>query len=79
MYAELADASSLIARVLDVPLDLASDASIYTLDEWDSLAHVRIILEIEKAVGAELDTEQVLSVERTEDVARVLLFFNSSK
>ena len=38
------------------------DASMETLAEWDSLAHMRIILRLEEVLGRTLATEEILSV-----------------
>ena len=42
------------------------------LDAWDSLGHLRIILEIEAAIGAELTGEQILGIDGLSDIAVIL-------
>lgn len=66
-------ARKLVARVLEVPLDAVGvDDTIETLEQWDSIGHMHIILEIERMLGVELETEQVLALESVKDVADVL-------
>ena len=67
------EARTLLAKVLNVQLDTVGDKdSLYTLEMWDSLAHIRIILELEHVLNTELTTEQVLSVENVADIAKLL-------
>ena len=69
----MSESQNLLARTLGIPVDEGgSNASIFNLDEWDSVGHVRVILEIEKEIGRELDSEEVLSLESVSDVAQLL-------
>jgi acyl carrier protein len=73
----LGDAQALVADALGLPADsVSSDSSIYTLDSWDSMAHLRIILEIERVTGHELDTDQILSIESVKDVSGLMNTIN---
>ncbi len=64
-------ARRLIAEATERPLaDIPEDASIATLPAWDSLAHVRLIIAIEAALGAPLQTDEMLSIDSVEAVAR---------
>ena len=69
----MSESQNLLARRLGIPVDeVGSNATIFNLDEWDSVGHVRVILEIEKEIGRELDSEEVLSLESVNDVAQLL-------
>jgi acyl carrier protein len=49
-----------IAEILDVPsrrLALSSGAN--TMDEWDSLAHLNIVLSVEEAFGVRFAPERI--------------------
>jgi acyl carrier protein len=48
---------SLVAGVIRAPVDLASSAS--TLSEWDSLAQMRIIIQLEKTYDIEIEDENL--------------------
>lgn len=66
-------ARRLIAEATESPLaDIPEDASIATLPAWDSLAHVRLIIAIEAALGAPLQTDEMLSVTSITEVAELL-------
>lgn len=63
----------MVAKALALPLEsVPEDASMNTLKAWDSLGHLRIVLEIEGAIGTELTVEQVISIESVRDVADLL-------
>ena len=50
---KLQDAIALVSIALDVPKSSIKDgSSMETLDKWDSLGHMRIILEIEQSLGS---------------------------
>ena len=64
---------ALVASALGILIDeVKDDSSILTLDAWDSMGHMRIILEIEQATGKELHTEQILNIESVTDVSQLL-------
>ena len=66
-------ARRVLAEALQVPLqEIDDDASIDTVAGWDSLAHMRVVLEVEAALGHELDPEAVLAITRVENIARIL-------
>jgi acyl carrier protein len=48
------------------------DARIGLLEQWDSLAHLRLILAIETKVGRLLDPDEIMGVESLNDVAALL-------
>ena len=73
MNPKLLQARRLVARALDISIDSVGDgASIETLDAWDSIGHMRVVLEVECVMGVELEAEQILALENIEDVASLL-------
>ncbi|MCZ6522797.1 MAG: acyl carrier protein [Alphaproteobacteria bacterium] len=68
-----AQARAVLAEVFDLELDdIADDASIETLAAWNSLAHMRLILELERRLGHELAPETVVEIASLDDVAALL-------
>ena len=58
----------IIADNLKVPFDnITDELAVGDIAEWDSLAHVRIILALEIELGVSLDIEQTLDLEDVED------------
>jgi len=58
---------------LAVPVEnITLEDSLETLEAWDSIGHIRIILEIELAIATELETEEVLEIWSVIDIARLL-------
>ncbi len=66
-------ARALLAEALGVPeQDLAIDARIGSLDQWDSLAHARILLALEERIGKMLEAEEAAGIESLSDIAVTL-------
>ena len=66
-------ARALLAEALGLPeQDLAADARIGSLDQWDSLAHARILLALEERIGKMLDAEEAARIESLSDIAVML-------
>jgi acyl carrier protein len=66
-------AKALLASALEIDAaSVPSDASIATLEAWDSLAHLRLVQALEKELGRELPAEHIFAIARLEDVASVL-------
>ena len=42
------------------------------IEQWDSLAHMRILLAIEEQTGKPLDAEVAITIECLDDIARVI-------
>ncbi len=67
-------ARSLVARALERPLEtIPCDGSLETIPAWDSLGHVRILLEIEAETGRMLDSDVIAAMRSVMDVARALV------
>ena len=57
------EARILLAGALELdPADVADDAAMGTVETWDSLAHMRLILAIEAALGRELDPDALFEI-----------------
>jgi len=70
---EMDRARQLIADAMNVTPDLVpDDARIGRFERWDSLAHMRLVLAIEKRIGRELDPDEALRIESLADIAGVL-------
>ncbi len=73
---DLEAARSLVARALERPLEtIAPNGSLDTIPAWDSLGHVRILLEIEAETGRMLDSELIAGLRSVRDVWRILALY----
>ncbi len=52
--------------------DLPANSRLGQLEQWDSLAHMRILLAIEEQTGKPLDAEVAITIESLDDIARVI-------
>ena len=69
----ISQARSILAQALNLDLEeVGPDASIETLDAWDSLAHLRLILSLEDHLQVQLDPEVVIAVSSVPDIVAVL-------
>lgn len=67
------DARALLAQALEVDADIvAVDASVATLEAWDSLAHVRLIAALETRLGRQLTPEEAVGIASLDDIAALL-------
>ena len=67
------EARILLAGALELdPANVADDAAMGTVETWDSLAHMRLILAIEAALGRELDPDALFEIASLGDVAALL-------
>ncbi len=66
-------ARALLAGALETePAALGADASIATLEAWDSLAHLRLIEALERALGKPLPPEAIVEIGSLADVTKIL-------
>ncbi|MGH9671911.1 MAG: acyl carrier protein [Bryobacteraceae bacterium] len=66
-------ARALLAGALEMAPDaLGADASIATLEAWDSLAHLRLVEALERAVGRPLEPEAIVAIGSLADVIAIL-------
>lgn len=52
--------------------DLPPNPRLGQVEQWDSLAHMRILLAIEERLGKPLDADVAVTIESLDDIARVL-------
>lgn len=66
-------ARRLLAGALAIPEDrIGPNASIDTLEAWDSLAHMRLVIAIEQELGRELPPDRIAGIASLADVAAAL-------
>ena len=70
---DLSTAREVLAGVLDVPVGtISDDSSIGNVEEWDSLAHMKLVLEIERRLKRELSPLEIAEITSLLDVASIL-------
>ncbi|MBA7716319.1 hypothetical protein ES703_125389 [subsurface metagenome] len=73
MNGELSQARSVLAQALNVTVEKIDDsARIGELESWDSLGHMRLVLEIEKQIGRELSAAEIVDLVSLADVRKLL-------
>jgi acyl carrier protein len=66
-------ARSIVASALNVPTDVIGDhATIDGLENWDSLGHMRLVLEIERHLKRELSPVEIVELASLSDVQKLL-------
>lgn len=65
-------AAALTARALDIQREIGIDDTMATLPAWNSLAHIRLILELEAEIGRALEADEIASLDSVRAVAAVL-------
>ncbi len=69
----LSEARSILARALNVTADTIGDrATIDALESWDSLGHMRLVLEIEQHLKRELSPMEIVELASLADVQNLL-------
>lgn len=57
---------------LDIDInEIKDDANMYNLIEWDSLSHIKIVLEIEERLQRELNTEEIIEISDLESINKL--------
>lgn len=70
---EREQARALLADAINIDIaSLSDDARLGSTEQWDSLAHLRLILALEARIGRSLDPDEIVSVESLDDVAALL-------
>ncbi len=73
MSGTIDQARAILAEALEIDRSVVDEnSSMGTLEAWDSLAHVRLILAIESVIGRALEPEMMVEIEHVNDVAKVL-------
>ena len=70
--------TSLVLQIISSALNLepskiSTNAGIGTLDEWDSLAHMRIIMGLEEALDTVLPMEAIVEISDMTDIERLII------
>jgi len=52
--------------------DVPRNARLGRLEQWDSLAHARLLLALEEKLRRQLTTEEAVAIESLDDIARLL-------
>ncbi len=66
-------ARELLAGALNVSVqEVDSSTMIGVTQQWDSLAHMRLMLALEETLGSELDMEAVVNIASLSDVEAML-------
>lgn len=66
-------ARALLAKALNLPeQDVDGSTMIGATQQWDSLAHMRLMLALEETLGSELDMEAVVNIANLSDVEVML-------
>jgi acyl carrier protein len=69
----LSDARSILAKALNVTTETIGDrATIDELEDWDSLGHMRLVLEIERHLKRELSPMEIVELASLADVQNLL-------
>ncbi len=60
---DLAGAKMVLANAFQIePTEVPDDAGLETLEQWDSLGHVQVLMSMETAMGRKLTTEETLEI-----------------
>jgi acyl carrier protein len=51
---------------------IPADAQIGSFEQWDSLAHMRLLLAVEERLGHELDPDDIARIESLADIEALL-------
>ena len=64
---------AIAADILEVdPSEIDEDSSPETIDSWDSVQHLNLVLAIEEQYGITLDPEEISNVETLGDLAGII-------
>ena len=67
------EARNIVAQALGLDVTLVtSEASMDSLDKWDSMGHLRLVMAIEERVQTELDPAEVVQIMTVQDVGDIL-------
>ncbi len=70
----LARVSEIVAALFNVPLEqVTEESSSKSLQRWDSLGHLMLVLELEQQFDVQFTPEQVESMTRVDKIVEVLL------
>lgn len=62
-----------IAGVMEVdPSELNEDVAYGTIEQWDSLMHLRMVMEIEEEYGVEIPIDEISNIKTLKDFYRYI-------
>jgi acyl carrier protein len=62
-----------MAIAFNIPLEAIGDhAKIGTLPEWDSIGHLRLVLELEQRLKRQLSADEIVGIASCADVEKLL-------
>jgi acyl carrier protein len=62
---------AIIKRTFDLP-EVADDVSTMNCDKWDSLHHLKLIVELETEFDVSIEPEDIAEMRSLEDIERIL-------
>lgn len=62
----------LAGALLMEPSAVPADARLGGIEQWDSLAHARLLLALEEKLHRQLTTDEAVGIESLDDIARLL-------
>lgn len=75
----ISKAKEILSATLKLPeIKIDENTAIGKTPEWDSLAHMRLLLALEEVLGRELGMEEVVEIESLSDVENTLKRHTSS-
>ena len=64
----MGDFINFIAGVMEIePSELTEDTGYGTIEKWDSLMHMRMVMEIEEEYGVEIPIEEIPNIKTLKD------------
>ena len=62
-----------VSQILEIPeKEVTPDLAIGSVEKWDSLGHLNLILAIEDEFGVKFRTEEILELTSIEDITKAL-------
>lgn len=66
-------ARQMLATAINVPLEKIDEhTKIGSLPEWDSIGHLRLVLELERLLKRQLSADEIIALTSLQDVEKVL-------
>lgn len=73
MQVELQQIQEVFNRVFaDNPVVISANTLKQDVEQWDSLGHLNLILELEEAFDISLDTDDIINIKSIQDIISVL-------
>ncbi len=66
-------AREILSKATHQPLTaVPADASLHNFDQWDSIAHVHIMLDVEERLGRDLTPDEIFDLQSVDAIATLL-------